>query len=365
MRKAIYPLIAAGAALMLYRAVYGLGAVTALSDYQPWGLVKAVNIFFGASLPAGSFVLAASVYVFGARSFRPLVRPALLMGFIGHTFVLIALFYDVGRPLYVWRIMTNPHASSALLWTAWSETAYTAVMVVELLPDALRRADLVRMVEKVKVPLVILAAVLAVVYQYSLGTLFLAAPLELAPAWSGRWLPALFILSAVAGGLGMVVIERTISGRQGRRKTDPAVIRRTAALMGVFLALYMLVRVADLVTRGALSGGSPLRDAWLITEICAGVLAPIVLLLIKRVRETAWGLVAASSLTLFGVLINRLGVTIVGWELPKGASYFPSPLEFMASVVFLLAAASLYWYASGLLLANPSPVPEVQAADLA
>jgi len=364
MRKAVYSFIIIGLLLMLYRAFAGLGAVTALSDYQPWGLVKAVNIFFAATLAAGSFVVAAAAEVFGARRFRPLVRPVLLMGFICHTFVLIALLYDVGRPLDVWRIITNPHGTSALLWTAWTEVAYTSVMVVELLPEVLHgRAGLVSTIEKVKVPLVVLSAALAVVYQSTLGTLFLASPQHIVPAWSGPWLNWLFLLSAVPAGLGMVVIESSISGRYGRRSADPVVLRQAGGMMGVFLVLYMLIRLTDLVIRGAFTGGSRLGDVWLVTELCVGGLLPLVLLLVKRVRETGAGLVAASALTLLGVFMNRVGVTIIGWVLPPGASYFPSALEFIASAFFIVAAVSLYWYASGRLALKAYHLPETQPLD--
>ena len=282
MKWVVRALLALGIALMTYRAAAGLGAVTALTDYQPWGLVKAVNIFTFATLAAGSFAVAASVYVFGLVRLRPLVRPALTMGFVGHSFVLVALLYDVGRPLDVWRVITNPQPHSALLWTAWCEVVYTSVMALELLPEYLKtQGGLSRSLSVVKVPLVILSASFAVVYQSTLGTLFLVSPHRVSPLWYSPHLPALFFLSALAAGLGMLIMESYISDRAGRRPAEPAVTRYLAGSMCFVLAVYLVLRLSDLYTRGMFAcagvGCGRVQAVWLGTEIIAGAGIPFLI----------------------------------------------------------------------------------------
>lgn len=55
----------AGAAGMVYRLGWGLGAATNLSDGWPWGWWIAFDVMAGVALAAGAFVVAAWVHVFG------------------------------------------------------------------------------------------------------------------------------------------------------------------------------------------------------------------------------------------------------------------------------------------------------------
>jgi len=361
MRRAVNILLVLGAAIVVYRAFAGLGAVTALSDAQPWGLVKAVNIFTGAALAAGSFTVAAAVYVFGLRHMKQLVRPALLMGFIGHGFVLLALLYDVGRPLDVWRIITNPQSHSALLWTAWCELAYTTVMFVELLPDITgKRTGLIRAVERAKPALVVFAATLAVVYQSTLGTLFLASPHRISPLWYSPTLPAQFFVSAAAAGLAAVVFEAYASDRACRRLFDIDYIKGIGWIMFGLLVIYLTLRLGELFMAGALIcamgtsclGGHPV---WLAFELGLGFALPAFMLLFGYVRNRRRGLVWVSLFVMTGVLMNRVGVTIIGWENPPGEAYSPSALEWLSSAFFVLAAVAIYWRLSGRLIHDVAP----------
>ena len=363
--KVVSALLLLGVLVVLYRMFAGLGAVSALSDSQPWGLVKALNILGGAALAAGSFVVAALAYVFGMKRFRPVVRPALLMGFIGHTFVLAALLYDVGRPYNVYRIIFHPNIHSAMLLTFACEAVYTATVVAEVLPEfwVERFGGLAKFLHAIKGPVVVLSATAAVVYQGTLGTLYLVSPRRISPLWYGPLLPSLFFTSAVAAGVGMVVVEAYLSGRAGRRPFDACLMGQLGALMAVFVALYLFMRLASVAAFGGFAAflGDGLGPVWFSVEIGAGFALPLALLLFKGLRENPDTLFAASVLVAGGTLMDRLGVVVIGWSNAAGAAYFPSALEVYASFFFFLAPVALYSYASGVLLgresSSPHPLP--------
>lgn len=86
----------------LARFLRGLGATTALSDATPWGLWIAFDVMSGVALAAGGFVIAAVVYIFHLRQFRPFTRPAILTAFLGYVAVAVGLFYDLGIPMHIW-----------------------------------------------------------------------------------------------------------------------------------------------------------------------------------------------------------------------------------------------------------------------
>ena len=90
-----------GLYLTYLRFTGGLAAVTNLSDNNPWGIWVGFDIFVGIAMAAGGYVTTAAVYIFGMKSYRSAVRPAILTGFLGYALVVLGLSFDVGRP---WRL---------------------------------------------------------------------------------------------------------------------------------------------------------------------------------------------------------------------------------------------------------------------
>ena len=70
----IFVLIAAAAGL--YRFVYGLGAVTNLSDEWPWGLWIGFDLLCGIALAGGGFRTALIVHVLHRDKYLPIARAA-------------------------------------------------------------------------------------------------------------------------------------------------------------------------------------------------------------------------------------------------------------------------------------------------
>ena len=83
------------------RFTQGMGAVSNLSDANPWGIWIAFDVLCGVALAAGGFITGSAVHLFGMKEYRPLVRPAILTGFLGYALVVVGLLFDLGRP---WRL---------------------------------------------------------------------------------------------------------------------------------------------------------------------------------------------------------------------------------------------------------------------
>jgi Ni/Fe-hydrogenase subunit HybB-like protein len=110
-----------GSVITVLRFTGGLGAVSNLSDYNPWGLWIGFDLLVGVALAAGGFVTSAACYIFGLKRYHSAVRPAILTAFLGYALVVFALHYDVGRP---WRLpypfIVQPGTTSLLF--AWPFT---------------------------------------------------------------------------------------------------------------------------------------------------------------------------------------------------------------------------------------------------
>ena len=325
-------ILSAGFYASLIRFTKGLGAATNLTDRFPWGLWVGFDVICGVGLAAGGFTLAATVYIFHLRRFHPVLRPAILTAFLGYALVAVALIYDLGKPYNVWHplVMWNPH--SVMFEVAWCVMLYLTVLALEFSPAVLERFKLhkpLKLIKAVTVPLVIVGVVLSTLHQSSLGSLFLIVPSKLHPYWYSPLLPLFFFISAVGVGMAMVIFESNLSGRAYGHEAGMPLLASLGKAMAVVLGVYGILRFQDLWARGALVY---LRQASTETvlfalEIVLGLVLPLSLLLVRRVRENRDGLFAIAVLVITGFLLNRLNVSITGLEYSAHAHYFPKWTE--------------------------------------
>ena len=343
----------AGLIATIVRFTQGLGASTNLSDKYPWGLWIGFDVISGVGLSAGAFAIAAAVYVFHVKRLYPVLRPTILTAFLGYLLVIVGLLFDVGRPdkLYNPLFMGNPH--SALFEVAMCVMFYTAVLFFEFSPILFERLGWTgpkRWITRVTVPLVILGVILSTMHQSSLGSLFLIVPQKLYALWYSASLPLLFYVSAIAAGCAMVIFESHLSFRAFGHRLKEDVLADIGRVLLVVLVLYALLKAYDFYGRGVWSAFFlPRMETWLFwLEILTGVIAPIILLSIRKIRLSTRGLYFAAVCTIFGFLLNRLNISTTGFVASSGANYFPSWMEIavtlalVATGFFIFAMAARY-----------------------
>lgn len=325
--------LAAGLYATVLRFARGLGAVTNLSDSFPWGLWIGFDILVGVGLAAGGFVIAATVHVFRIERYEPIARPAVLTAFLGYVLVIVALLYDLGLPYRIWHplVMWNPH--SVMFEVAWCVTLYTTVLALEFAPLVLERFGLkkpLRFMRTIYVPLVIVGVLLSTLHQSSLGSLYIIVPDKLHGLWYSPLLPVFFFLSAVAGGLSMTIFESFMSYRALGKRLEPELLSGLARVAVVVLGVYALLKVQDLASRGNLGLIFTITPESVLFwgEAGLGVLLPMVLFAMPKVRQSEGGLFFAALLTVMGFILNRLNVAVTGMAASSGVNYIPSWMEF-------------------------------------
>jgi Ni/Fe-hydrogenase subunit HybB-like protein len=348
-------IMATGTGLVLMRFVFGVGAVTNLSDHFALGLWISFDVMCGVALAAGAFVLAATVHIFRLHRFEPLVRPAILTGLLGYLLVIVALLVDLGRPYNVWRPLVHWQHRSVLWEVGVCVATYSFVLFVEFLPVILERVNKIKAVtsrlptiplynllKKISIAFVILGVVLSTLHQSSLGSLWVLVPEKLSAIWYSLYLPVFFWLSAVAVGLAMVIVESTLSSKAFKRGLELPLLASLGKAAIVVLGIYLVARWADLIARGAVPlVFQPTAQAvtfWL--EMLAGVVTPMVMFAVPKVRRSSSALFTSAMLVVvFGVVLNRLNVGIIGLYPTTGFIYFPSWMEFV--VTFTIVAAGV------------------------
>jgi Ni/Fe-hydrogenase subunit HybB-like protein len=330
----------AGLIAAIVRFTRGLGAATNLSDKFPWGLWVGFDVISGVGLAAGGFTIAAAVYVFHVKRFYPILKPTILTAFLGYLLVIVGLLFDVGRPdkIYNPLFMGNPH--SALFEVAMCVMFYTTVLFFEFSPNLFERlgwSGPKRWITRVTVPLVILGVILSTMHQSSLGSLFLIVPQKLYVFWYSASLPLLFYISAIAAGCAMVIFESHLSFRAFGHRLKEDVLADIGRILLVVLVIYLLMKIYDFYMRGVWSEFFvPRMETWLFwLEVLAGVVAPIILLSIRKIRLSTRGLYIAAVCTIFGFLLNRLNVSTTGFVASSGVNYFPSWMEIAITIALV------------------------------
>src|SRR5512143_2662625 len=144
--RSVWPLIAfvfVAGGLILWRAVAGLGATTAMNDGYPWGLWIAFDVVTGTALGCGGYAIALLVYILNQGRYHALMRPALLTSALGYSIAGFSVLLDLGRPWLTWKIpvfVLDWSGDSVLLEVALCIMAYSMVLWIELSPAFLERA---------------------------------------------------------------------------------------------------------------------------------------------------------------------------------------------------------------------------------
>lgn len=349
--QAIFLMMMAALAYATFvRFYYGLGASTNLSDQFAWGIWIGFDILCGVGLAAGGFTLAATVHIFNIKTFKPIVRPAILTAFLGYVLVVFALLFDLGRPYRIWHplIMWNPR--SVMFEVAWCVTLYTTVLALEFAPAVLERFKMERTLKAVKaimIPLVIAGVLLSTLHQSSLGSLFLILPQKLHPLWYSPLLPVLFYISAICVGLAMTIFESWHSARAFGKELELPLVRRLAEVLAVGIAVYLSVRFLDLWHRRALSSlDQPGLERWLFMLEIFLMAVPMLLLFRQKVRENPGALYASVVMFLLGFVAHRLNVSVTGLESASGVHYVPKWTEIVVTLGLIALGFAIFGVAA-------------------
>lgn len=363
------------------RLMFGLGATTNLSDGVPWGFWKVFNMIAGVALSTSGFTVGFLVYVLKLKQFKPFMKPAILIAFLGYGCSCVALLFDIGLPLRFWHPIFMWNINSFLFEVFWCVMLYFTVTAIELAPlifEKLKAEKIAKFLHGIAFVVVIIGISLSSLHHSSLGSLFLVSPQRLHLLWYSPRLPLLFIFSAMGGGIMFLVFVRIVwawlynpepvFGKVSDDKSDMiqdsrgavcaitalrqpgsemTAVSRLAMIGSGILLVYFVLKIADLFLLGSwptLLTDKP-ENILYITELGLGVLVPLILIASKlRRRPVAVGI--AGALAAFGLVFNRLNVGIFGYFRDAQEVYWPSLSEWALGLGAIAAAGLVLMAAS-------------------
>jgi len=334
------------------RFIEGLASVTHASNEYPWGLLLGWGLFGGVPLSAAGFVVGTAYYIFGFKGFKPVVRLAILTGFLGYLFAVLYLLTDVGRP---WRIyypmFIGFGTASVLFLVAWHVATYLTVQLLEFseaILEWIKSKRVYKWATRIVVGMTIAGIILSTLHQSALGAMFLLAPGKLHPLWYSPYLPHLYLSSSIYAALCMVIIVSTLIARFLRKAADSNFLgnidRVTLGLgKGACIAMYVyfvlkLVGVAHDNNWYLLS--SP-YGTWFLVEILGFVLLPAAILT-YGIKKSSTGIVRFGAFfAVAGIIMNRVNVAIIAfnWNLADHLHHIIPP---KGEVVIVLTLVTIH-----------------------
>lgn len=324
--------------ILLVRFVYGLGAVTNISDGYPWGIWVVYDVMIGSAFACGGYAVALLVYILNKGEYHPLVRPALLGSLFGYTLAGASVIFDLGRYWNTWHIFWPGYAqvNSVMFEVAVCITIYIMVMWIEFSPvflDKIGQSGLKKKVEKYMFVFIGLGVLLPSMHQSSLGSLLVVMGSQINPLWQTVLIPLHFLLTAITVGYAIVVFESCLSTTGFKRTFELSLISRLSKVMWVMVLAYLTVRILDIIVRGAAGYMFHMTLETLMFWVEMGCfIAPAVILAKPANRKNPGKLFTGAVLLMLGTFMLRINAFLVGYDTGAGWHYFPSLPEIMVTI---------------------------------
>jgi Ni/Fe-hydrogenase subunit HybB-like protein len=325
------------------RFIFGLGATTNLNDTYPWGLWISFDVVTAVPLAAGAFTVGVVAHVFHIKKLEPLVRPAIVTGFLGYSLVCVGLLLDLGQPhrgiyvLFPW----NWNIHSPMFEVSMCVMAYTTVLFLEFLHPVSERFGWhipLRLLRNLSVPFAIVAAMISTLHQSTLGTFFLIAVDKLHALWYNPLLPLQFWLSAIFTGLCIVMLEASLVHRFMKQPDESELLATLTRIIPWIMGAYMIAKLVALLTmaQGPLFD-RPVLTTLFVVEVTVGLLLPFWMFLQNRIRTDKSMQLRAAGLVIFGLVLNRFNVSMFGMIQPGQEIYAPNVLESVVTIGIIAA----------------------------
>jgi Ni/Fe-hydrogenase subunit HybB-like protein len=329
--------------------VKGFEVATNLSNAQPWGIWVGVATLCGVGLSAGGFAIAGAVYLLGMQRYRPVLRTAVIIAFLGYLSVIAGYAWELGLPWNFWHPLVMWNRSSVLFEVIWCIVLYTTVLALEFSPALVEklpwrplRECYLRWHHRILIALVLIGVLLSSLHQSYLGGLFIIFKGKMYPLWYSNYQTTLFYMSAIPAGMAMIIMALYLSVRSLNVRIDLRILDDFSRIITPILVIFTLFRFADLSKQHALGylflPAAETGYFWL--EMALFVAAPLVLFNLRPLRRKPIGLYWASAVTVAGFMVHRINVSITSLERATHAGYVPKWPE-MAVTMMLVTAAVL------------------------
>lgn len=362
------PIILLGVTLIIIRFWKGLGSVTNLTQEVPWGLWIGFDVVTGVAFAGGAYVLTFMVYILNMKKYKSIVRVTVLNGFLAYVFYAGALLLDLGRP---WNVINpiignNFGVNSVLFLVAWHFLLYMIAQLIEFSPaiaEWLGAKRIHKILSGMTIAAVIFGITLSTLHQSGLGALYLMAKEKIHPLWYSEFIPIMFFVSSIFAGLSMVIFEGSISHNVFQKqinekdhKARPGIILGLSKICAGTMFAYFFLQVLVFIHNRHWDLLNTPMGYWYLLEMFGFVLFPMILFYFSYRRNNILLVRVAAILTILGIILNRLNVTVIGFRWDAAIHYIPSWMEVVVTLTVLFTEIWIFrWVINRMPVLRDSP----------
>ncbi len=322
-------LLVTGVVVWPGRLFVGHEHVYNVSREVPWGLMISTYAFF-AITSTGLCLLAAISHVFGGNRLAPLANRMVWLSLITILSAFVVIGMEIASP---WRMaiynIISPNITSNIWWMGTLHGMAPGLHAARVLADPhppLRARPGPGHSRR-------LAEVAA---NTCLGGVF--STLAARPFWYGSQLPVYFLACAFLSGAAAAILFTHYATLIRGKEMEQPVFEGVQAAGKVLLLMLILVSVATFWKMASFYvGGSsdgrtaanalysgPLATSFWTFEIGIGLVAPVVLLVLTRMRSV-WAMSTAALMALVGMFVARLNMVTAGQIVPQYSGFEGMP----------------------------------------
>lgn len=362
------PIMLLGLALIVIRYWKGLGTITNLTQEVPWGLWIGFDVVTGVAFAGGAYVVTFMVYILNMRKYHSIVRVTVLNGFLAYAFYTGALLLDLGRP---WNVVNpvignNFGASSVLFLVAWHFLLYMLAELIEFSPaiaEWLGSRKAKRILSGMTIGAVIFGITLSTLHQSGLGALYLMAKDKIHPLWYSEFIPMLFFVSSIFAGLSMVIFEGSISHKvfsdqisEKSRKSHDGIVHGLSKICAVTMFAYFFFQFLVFIHAKRWDLLNTPMGYWFMLEMIGFVFIPMLLFFNSYRTGNVFMIRIAAILTMIGVVMNRLNVSVIAFRWDAAVHYVPSWMEIVVTLAVIFTEIWVFrWVINRMPVLRESP----------
>jgi Ni/Fe-hydrogenase subunit HybB-like protein len=362
------PIILLGIGLIVVRYWQGLGSVTNLSQEVPWGIWIGFDVVTGVAFAGGAYVVTFMVYILNMKRYHSIVRVTVLNGFLAYAFYTGALLLDLGRP---WNVVNpiignNFGASSVLFLVAWHFLLYMLAELIEFSPaiaEWLGSRKAKRILSGMTIGAVIFGITLSTLHQSGLGALYLMAKDKIHPLWYSEFIPILFFVSSIFAGLSMVIFEGSISSKvfaeqitEKTHKAHNSIVHNLSKVCAVTMFAYFFLQFLVFIHARRWDLINTPMGYWFLVEMIGFVFIPMVMFFYSYRTANILLIRIAAILTMIGIILNRLNVSVIAFRWDAAIHYVPTWMEVVVTLAVIFTEIWVFrWIINRMPVLRESP----------
>jgi Ni/Fe-hydrogenase subunit HybB-like protein len=210
---------------------------------------------------------------------------------------------------------------------------------------------------------VIFGITLSTLHQSGLGALYLMAKDKIHPLWYSEFIPIMFFVSSIFAGLSMVIFEGSITHKvfsdqisDKHHHGHKSILHGLAKVCTGAMFAYFFLQILVFVHGKRWEFINTPMGYWYLTEMLGFVLLPMLLFYYSYRRNNITLIRVAAIITMLGIIINRLNVTVIGFRWDAAEHYFPSWMEIVVTLAVIFTEICIFrWVINRLPVLRESP----------